>query len=92
LISLQSLLWENVGIVRSGEKLCEATNMLAAWEKELKRPTDRPSYEISSMVLVGRLMAEAALMREESRGAHYRIDFTGPSDEWLKHIVFRRRG
>ncbi|UCG84022.1 MAG: L-aspartate oxidase [Dehalococcoidia bacterium] len=91
LISLQSLLWENVGIVRSGEKLSEATNMLAAWEKELKRPTDRPSYEISSMVLVGRLMAEAALMREESRGAHYRIDFTEPSDEWLKHIAFRRR-
>jgi len=89
LISLQSLLWENVGIVRSGEKLKEAAKLLAAWEKELNRPTDRPSYELSSMVLVGRLMAEAALMREESRGAHYRSDFTEPSDAWLKHIVFR---
>jgi L-aspartate oxidase len=71
--SLESLLWENVGIVRSDESLIEAVNTLASWEKGLKRATDRPSYELANMVLVGRLMAEAALMREESRGAHFGI-------------------
>jgi L-aspartate oxidase len=89
--ALQSLLWDKVGIVRSGEGLREAANILAAWEKELKPPTDRPSYELANMVLVGRLMAEAALIREESRGAHFRSDFPHPSDAWLRHIVFRRK-
>jgi len=91
LTALQSLLWDKVGIVRSGEGLREAANILAAWEKELEQPTDRPSYELSDMVLVGRLMVEAALIREESRGAHFRSDFPHPSDAWLKHIVFRKK-
>jgi L-aspartate oxidase len=91
LTALQSLLWDKVGIVRSGEGLREAANIFAAWEKELKPPTDRPSHELANMVLVGRLMAEAALIREESRGAHFRSDFPHPLDAWLKHIVFKKR-
>jgi L-aspartate oxidase len=91
-IALESLLWENVGIVRSGEGLAEAASVLAAWEEGLDRPTDRASYEIGNMVLTGRLMAEAALMREESRGAHFRGDFPEPSESWLRHIVFRKKG
>lgn len=89
--ALQSLLWDKVGIVRSGKELEEAANSLAAWEKELGPATDRPSYELANIVTVGRLMAEAALIREESRGAHYRSDFPNTSDAWLKHIVFRKK-
>jgi len=89
LTALQALMWENVGIVRSGEKLERAAATLAAWETEVKAPTDRASYELWNMVLVGRLMTEAALSREESRGAHHRSDFPEPSDAWLRHIVFR---
>ena len=37
-----------------------------------------------------RRLVEAALRREESRGAHYRRDFPEPRDEWRRHIVFRR--
>lgn len=90
LTALQSLLWEKVGIVRTGEKLEEAAAILAVWEKTLETPTDRPSYEMANMVLVGRLMAEAALVREESRGAHFRSDSPQPSPAWLRHIVFRK--
>ena len=89
--ALESLLWENVGIVRSGEKLKEAVEILAIWEKSLVRPTDRPSYELANMVAVGRLMAEAAVTREESRGAHFRSDFPETKDEWLRHIIFRKK-
>jgi L-aspartate oxidase len=39
------------------------------------------------MIITGRLIAEAALLREESRGAHFRSDFPQRSAAWLRHIV-----
>ncbi|MCL0064959.1 L-aspartate oxidase [Dehalococcoidia bacterium] len=86
---LQSLLWDNAGIIRSKEKLEEAALVLAAWYDTLQTPTDRPYYELCNMVLVGRLLIEAALIREESRGVHFRSDFPEPSPQWEKHIIFR---
>jgi len=88
--TLQSLMWEHVSIVRSGESLAQACATLAAWEAHLVLPTDRASHELANLVLLGRLVAEAALMREESRGAHYRTDFPEPREEWRRHTVFRR--
>jgi L-aspartate oxidase len=87
---LQSLLWNNVGIVRSKEGLQEAAATLAVWQSMVGEPMDRPSYELSNLVLAGRLMTEAALMRQESRGAHYRTDCPEPSEQWLRHIIYRK--
>jgi L-aspartate oxidase len=89
LANLQSLLWDEVGIVRSGMGLNRAAATLAAWQKVLPQPSDRASYELNAMILNARLVAEAALMREESRGAHYRTDFAQPSPAWERHIVFK---
>ena len=86
--ALQQLLWEKVGIIRNKESLTEAANTLAAWQKSLPQPTDRPSYELSNLVLSGRLVTEAALLREESRGAHFRSDFPQSLAQWQRHIVF----
>lgn len=88
--TLQSLMWEHVGIRRSGGSLERACTILAAWEATLQPPTDRTSHELANLVLLGRLVAEAALMREESRGAHYRTDFAETREEWRRHIIFRR--
>ncbi len=90
LTALESLMWEKVGIVRSGEMLEEAASTLAAWERSLKKASDRSSYELNNLVLTARLMTEAALIREESRGAHFRTDYPQPSPDWLKHIVLMR--
>jgi L-aspartate oxidase len=91
LTTLESLIWDNVGIIRSGVALEEAASMLATWDEGIELPTDRPSHEMANMVLVGRLMVEAALIREESRGAHFRSDFPETSSAWIKHIVFRNK-
>jgi L-aspartate oxidase len=87
--NLQSLLWDEVGIVRTGEGLKRTAGLLAAWQGVLPQPTDRPSYELNALVVNARLVTEAALLREESRGAHYRTDFPESSKDWLRHTVFR---
>jgi len=88
LSALQQLHWDKVGIIRNKESLTEAADILAAWQKSLPQPTDRPSHELNNLVLTGRLVTEAALLREESRGAHFRSDFPQSSPQWQRHIVF----
>lgn len=87
--SLQALMWDNVGIVRQGGGLAEATRTISAWSSAMPKPNDRPSHELANMLLTARVMAEAALLREESRGAHFRTDFPEPRDGWRRHITFR---
>jgi len=89
--ALQQLLWDKVGIIRNQESLAETADILAAWQKSLPKPTDRPSYELSNLVLTARLVTEAALMREESRGAHFRSDFPQSLPQWRRHIIFMSR-
>lgn len=88
--AIQALMWELVGIVRDGEPLSRACATLSAWHASLPAPADRSGHELANLVLCGRLASEAALLREESRGAHYRLDFPDPREEWRRHIVFRR--
>jgi L-aspartate oxidase len=87
---LQQLNWEKAGIVRDKEGLNQAAAVLAAWQSAFPHPTDQPSYELSSLITLGRLLTEAALIREESRGAHYRSDFPQSLPKWQCHIIWRK--
>ncbi len=90
LSALQTLMWNNVGIVRNEKGLTDAANTLAYWQSHLGIASDRPSHELRNLVIVGRLVAEAALIRKESRGAHYRTDYPQVSEAWQKHIYFKK--
>ena len=87
LSTLQELLWSKVGIIRNKEDLSQTANILASWQACLPRPKDRPSHELSNLLTTGRLVAEAALLREESRGAHFRADFPHSSPDRQQHII-----
>lgn len=74
-LEVRRTMLEKVGIVRDESGLTEA---LAA----LKRIADRPLNTRSwNFVTLARLVAEAALARRESRGAHYRRDYPERNDE-----------
>jgi L-aspartate oxidase len=88
LTNLQNLMWDSVGIMRTGKALYEAADILYSWQQKLESCSDRPSYELNKMILNARLITEAALFREESRGAHFRTDFPQSKPEWEKHIKF----
>lgn len=87
--AVQRLMWEQVGIERDAEGLTDAVERLAAFEAALPPTATIEDHELRSVVTCGRLAATAALLREESRGAHYRRDFPEPREAWRRHLVFR---
>jgi L-aspartate oxidase len=88
--NLQQLHWDKVSIIRNQKDLSEAAELLATWQQQLLQPTDRPSHELHNLVLTGRLLTEAACIREESRGAHFRADFPQSSTGWRHHIILTK--
>jgi L-aspartate oxidase len=74
--SLRRTMWGQVGIIRSGESLIRACAQLSRWAQVVSQPfSNRPALEVKNMVQVAQCVAEAALWRENSVGAHYRSDF-----------------
>ncbi len=87
---IQDLMWRDVGIVRTGATLERALDQLAQICPRVAHPQTRRAFEARNIHLVGTLVARAALAREESRGAHYRLDFPSHNDvKFLKHSVIK---
>lgn len=72
---VRSTLWKQVGIIREGKALAQATEKLEHILSVNSCASSRRHYEQKNIVEVARLIATCALAREESRGAHYRSDF-----------------
>ena len=87
--NLQDLMWRNVGIARNGTRLLLSARILNLWQRTMSQPEIADDFELRNMLVVARLIVEAALQRRESRGAHYREDFAEASEEWRRHIVLR---
>ena len=85
--NLQDLTWRNAGINRTGSRLLLSARILNLWQRMMPPPADRASWELSNMVMLARLMVESALLRQESRGSHYRQDFPDTSPQWEKHVA-----
>jgi L-aspartate oxidase len=86
--SLRRVMWERVGIIRNRDGLFAALSQLSDWDAQLKgRCRARRDWEIQNMVTVSRLVATAALQRENSLGAHFRSDSPeGLPAGWDRHI------
>jgi len=100
--AMQKTMEESAGIYRSGPKLAKAADRLGELEEQARRiGLDDHSrtfntelvtaLELQFMVEVARTMVGSALKREESRGAHQRIDFPKRDDQrFLAHSLCRR--
>ncbi|WP_455241612.1 L-aspartate oxidase [Petrachloros mirabilis] len=74
--SLRRTMWGQVGVIRSGESLIRACAQLSRWAQLVDQPfSNRAALEVKNMIQVAQCIAEAALWRENSVGAHYRADF-----------------
>jgi L-aspartate oxidase len=86
--SLRELAWSHLGVVRCAEELAAAINSLSVPATSTIAQT-RPQFELCNMHLVACLIAQCALARRESRGAHFRTDHPAPSPEFQGHSVIR---
>jgi L-aspartate oxidase len=100
LAEFQAKMWQAVGLVRDGEGLTQAEEVLAGWAETTEKAAElarqrtdltqderRQILELANLTLLGRLMAQAAKIRTESRGGHFRRDFPTTREEWQCRIV-----
>ncbi len=90
--AVKSLAGRLIGVERSADGLREAVDSLDSFcVYALRRRFDDPvGWELQNLLTTARLMARAALLREESRGVHFRSDFPQPNDAaWRRHICMR---
>jgi L-aspartate oxidase len=85
---LQRLMWNRVGIERSGGGLSNAIAQLTRWRVN---GTDVQSLETRNLLQLACATAEAALEREESRGAHFRTDYPQASITWAHSLTYAQR-
>lgn len=91
--SLKSLMWRSMGVRRNAEGLHEGMENINRWSRYVfTRQFSSPTgWELQNMLCVAGLMIQAALLREESRGAHVRTDFPQSDDaHWNRHTTFQR--
>jgi len=95
---LQKVMGDGAGIFRDKEGLSTAINQLddlAERGANVKSPSERLDYnpgwqlcrEVRNMITVAQAIAKAALMREESRGGHSRLDHAYYDDYWSEHNI-----
>ncbi|MBE6501099.1 MAG: fumarate reductase subunit A [Methanobrevibacter thaueri] len=97
---IKSLMWEKVAIVREEKTLNEALGQLQEMQKELVNldVSDKKQYntdlvtalEVINMLEICILTVKSAIIRRESRGAHFRSDFPETKDEWKKSIIINK--
>ncbi len=89
--ALQELMQQNVGIIRNEESLLRAKHEISRMTEAVRDEVcDRvPMMELKNMLLLSSLVIESALMRKESRGAHFRSDYPDTDEiNWRHNIVF----
>jgi L-aspartate oxidase len=88
--AVRDLAWKNIGIVRSGSGLREAIEQLEKWRHCLPPMNGRRQCEANNIFQTALLIARSALARQDSRGAHYRLDYPSHNDaRFKKHSVVR---
>lgn len=98
---LKETMWESCGVVRDREGLIQARKRIEALTEEAAKiavpgPPQmnnawQEALDLANQLTVARTMIDSALVREESRGAHFRSDYPEQDDaRWLRYIVVRR--
>lgn len=93
---IRRLMWNYVGIVRTGKRLARARRRLDMLREEIREyywqyKVTRDVIELRNIADVAHLIVECASRRKESRGLHYTLDYLASDDHnWLVDTVVTR--
>jgi L-aspartate oxidase len=88
---LQELMIKEVGIFRNKRGLKKAFKKIEELLDYLRFDFQRAEdFEVQNLLIIAYLLIKSALIREESRGAHYRQEFPESKIEWRKHILLQK--
>lgn len=98
---LRTLMWDKVGVFRIDGDLREGIQGLAQLKSKLDQQyvslkSKRLNLELREglenyfLISVAQCIAEAAMLRTETRGAHFRDDYPSTDNRnWLRHLLIR---
>lgn len=95
---LRQTMWTKSGIIRNGKGLGEALGEIAALKGRFQKISPggmaglADGARLSNMLVISEMVVRGALLRTESRGAHYRSDYPEENgEEWLKNIWISKK-
>jgi L-aspartate oxidase len=89
--ALRNLMWKNVGILTEQKLLDEALYKLKRWEAYLLdiHTADYRLIELKNMIKISEMIIQSASWRKESRGTHYRKDYSFSNEKFNIHLIHK---
>jgi L-aspartate oxidase len=94
---IRRLMWDYVGIVRTNKRLQRAQKRIANLQEEIHDyywnfNLTADLLELRNIATVAELIVQCALLRPESRGLNYNLDYPDANPEWAQRDSVVRRG
>jgi L-aspartate oxidase len=93
---IRRCMWDYVGIVRTNKRLQRAAKRIANLQEEIRDYywnfiVTSDLLELRDIATVAELIVRSALMRPESRGLHYNLDYPDANPEWAQRDTILRK-